>query len=498
MRKIMRFLSFLLIVSLLAINPGWGYYHPERYSRGELDELAGPIALYPDPLLAQILPASTFVDQIEDAADFVRHRGAQRLIDSQDWDVSVKAVAHYPSILYMMADKPDWTTALGQAYIEQPYDVMDAIQRLRIRAQNLGYLYPTDHQDVIVRSGYVRIIPAQPRYIYAPRYDPQVVYVRRAPRRAEITKDILIFGLGLLIGSWLNRDCDWDHHRVYYHGWRGGGWVHRSRPDVTINNVYVNNRYVNRPIQVNRKVVTRDIRPYRHELRGSVGHFRPPASITKPAHFRRNAPTHLPRQQNQPKRLVRPTAGMMHGNAPRAKAMVERKQFQSKLGKTHGQAHGRIISPKENRRGPANVGQRRREGQRPAFHAPKAAGTRVPTNKSKRMERRNPFEPGRAKSLSGHGRQNVRVSRPTGAKHARQPSLRRVESRPAGHGSRISGRNQGPQLGSNRNRGGERKSIGNSRRDQGSAGNRGGDHKGNGNPGDHGQRGGGHGHGNKR
>ncbi len=85
-----------------------------EYSPQQLDNLLAPIALYPDPLLAQVLPAATFPDQIDEAARYVRAFG-QNGIDLQSWDVSVKAVAHYPTVLYMMADKIDWTSALGQA-----------------------------------------------------------------------------------------------------------------------------------------------------------------------------------------------------------------------------------------------------------------------------------------------------------------------------------------------------------------------------------------------
>src|SRR5208282_2100546 len=85
----------------------------EPYSPEQLDNLLSPIALYPDPLLAQVMVAATFPDQIEEAARWVRANG-QNGIDDQNWDVSVKSVAHYPSVVEMMADKLDWTTAIGQ------------------------------------------------------------------------------------------------------------------------------------------------------------------------------------------------------------------------------------------------------------------------------------------------------------------------------------------------------------------------------------------------
>ncbi len=81
---------------------------------------------------------------------------------------------------------------------------------------------------------------------------PIFAYYRRPYWGLAIT-----FGIGFLIGAWLNRDCDWHHHRIYYHGWRGGGWINRSRPRVHITNVYVNNRYDN--VVVNRKVFNRNV-----------------------------------------------------------------------------------------------------------------------------------------------------------------------------------------------------------------------------------------------
>src|SRR5579863_2275138 len=87
----------------------------ENFSPDQLDNLLSPIALYPDPLLAQVFVAATFPDQVEEAARYVRSYG-QNGVDEQPWDVSVKAVSHYPTVIEMMSDKIDWTTSLGQAY----------------------------------------------------------------------------------------------------------------------------------------------------------------------------------------------------------------------------------------------------------------------------------------------------------------------------------------------------------------------------------------------
>ena len=103
-------------------------------------------------------------------------------------------------------------------------------------------------------------------YIYVPQYDPQVVYVESSPYPSYGYID---FGIGFTIGAWLNRDCDWHRHRVYYHGWRGGGWIGRSRPHIPVrNSVYINNSYT--AININRRVIQHDTGRYREDLRRDV------------------------------------------------------------------------------------------------------------------------------------------------------------------------------------------------------------------------------------
>lgn len=231
------------------------YYEP--YAPEQLDNLLAPIALYPDPLLAQVLVAATFPDQIEDAAPWVRGRNPDS-IDYQPWDVSVKAVAHYPTVLSMLNDRMDWTTALGQAYVYQSSDIMMSVQRLRSMAYSQGNLVPTPQQQVVVDRGYIQIVPAQPRVIFVPVYDPGVIYVRRVYRPGVGFNGFFNFGTGFVIGSWLNYDMDWGTHRVVYNSWdERGGWRERSRPYVHITNVYVNNRYEN--VRVNQSVVERHV-----------------------------------------------------------------------------------------------------------------------------------------------------------------------------------------------------------------------------------------------
>lgn len=263
----------LMLLFLFTCATGWAevYEHGEAFSSGELfspeelDDLLAPIALYPDPLVAQILPAATFVDQIDEAARFVRQYGETTRIDSQPWDVSVRAVAHYPSVLFMMDNKYEWTVSLGQAFVNQEQEVMDTIQNLRAEARNVGSLASTPQQQVVVEGDNIRILPAEPEVIYVPQYDPTAVYMADLyPSYGFIT-----FSAGFGIGAWLNRDCDWHRHRIYYHGWRGGGWINRTRPYVnTRNRAYIDRRY--REIEVNRRVVQHDTATFRTQLRRKV------------------------------------------------------------------------------------------------------------------------------------------------------------------------------------------------------------------------------------
>jgi Protein of unknown function (DUF3300) len=237
----------------------------ENFSPEQLDNLLSPIALYPDPLLAQLFVAATFPDQVEEAARYVRAYG-QNGVDEQNWDVSVRAIAHYPTVVEMMADKIDWTTSVGQAYVNQSTDVAASVQHLRHMARDAGNLASSPQEEVIEHDNYIAISPYQPEYIYVPVYDPAICYYRRPYWGPAIT-----FGVGFPIGAWLNLDFRWGYGGgwggVYYTGWRregwGGGcwncgWIGRSRGRININNnVYINNRYNN--ITVNRTVVNRTV-----------------------------------------------------------------------------------------------------------------------------------------------------------------------------------------------------------------------------------------------
>jgi len=210
---------------------------PYLYTDQELDDLLAPIALYPDPLLAQMLPASTYPEEIEDVYAWLSSGGALQSIEWQSWDESVKAIAHYPSILEMMVEDMDWTADIGDAFLNQPEDVTSSIQRLRWQARAASNLESNSQQTVVIIGNYIEIIPAQPYYVYVPQYDPSVVYIQR---HVPSELPFITFGIGLALGGWLTMDFDWDHRHVIHHGWNRPGWVNRVKPHVHIEKVYVN------------------------------------------------------------------------------------------------------------------------------------------------------------------------------------------------------------------------------------------------------------------
>jgi len=237
--------------------PASAAYDP--WTTEELENLLAPIALYPDPILAQVFIAATYPDQIAAAAAYVRANGTVGL-DQQPWEISVKAVAHYPPVLNLMAEGEDWAVALGQAYAQQPQDVMNGVQSLRRMANAHGNLVSTEQQRVVVEREVIRIEPAQPRVIYVPVYDPAVVYFRPL-YMAHAHPAYWSWGMGYPVGAWLSYDFDWWGHNIYYHGWhRGPRWVVVARPWVVINPIYVSPRHTT--IVINRTVVHRPINVY--------------------------------------------------------------------------------------------------------------------------------------------------------------------------------------------------------------------------------------------
>ncbi len=194
-------------------------------SMDELDELLGPIALYPDALIALILPASTFPSDVVLGARYIASDGDPANVDDKSWDPSVKSLTRYPDTLKWLDDNLEWTTQVGDAFIDQPAEVMNSIQNLRAKARALGNLVDTPQQRIVQDDADIRIIPAQPNYIYEPRYDPEVIYYDR-----PTSEPYTYFSSGYGVGSWLDYDFDWRRHRLYRGDWHEG-WDYRRDAD---------------------------------------------------------------------------------------------------------------------------------------------------------------------------------------------------------------------------------------------------------------------------
>ena len=170
----------------------------------QLEQLVAPIALYPDALLAQILAASTYPDQVRYVDQWQQAQGnapAENIAaeaDQQNWDPSLKALTAFPQVLAQMAGNPQWTSDLGNAYYNQPQDVLGAVQVLRQRAQAAGNLQSTPQEAVKYYDGNIQLAPQNPDVVYVPSYDPWSVYGRSMSPYPGFS---LLSTLGQFLGS---------------------------------------------------------------------------------------------------------------------------------------------------------------------------------------------------------------------------------------------------------------------------------------------------------
>jgi hypothetical protein len=214
---------------------------PPSYSPEQLDKLVSRIALYPDPLLAQVLAGATFSDQIPDAAKWADEHhyltgDALAIAITEDhlpWDPSVQALLPFPSVLDTMASDMDWTRSLGEAFLAQCQDVMDAVQRMRQKAKDYGYLRSNDRIIVNASGPYIDIDPVDPGFIVVPAYDPAIVFW--PPRPGFFVGGAIGFGFGIGIGvafrpwGWGYTRFDWGAHAVFINNapW-GRTWANRG------------------------------------------------------------------------------------------------------------------------------------------------------------------------------------------------------------------------------------------------------------------------------
>ena len=243
-----------LLVSAVAL-PGWSQSDPPAFSKEQLDQLMAPIALYPDSLLTQVLMAATYPAQVTEAVKWSaahpndKGDAAATKAESEGWEPAVTSLVAFPQVLATMGEKPEWVQDVGDAFLAQPQETMDAVQRLRKMAQDAGQLKSNEQQKVVVeqptpQQSVIVIEPAQPQVVYVPTYNPTVVYgawpypayppYYIPPPPGYYVGNALLtgmaFGAGLAITNSL---------------WGGYDW---GRNDVNINVNRYNNVNVNRRI----------------------------------------------------------------------------------------------------------------------------------------------------------------------------------------------------------------------------------------------------------
>jgi hypothetical protein len=225
----------------------------------ELQRLVAPIALYPDPLVAQILTAATHNVEVV-AADRWMHSHSQlkggelaAQVDQQVWDASVKALTGFPTVLADMDQNVVWTSSLGDAYQSQPQQLMMAIQVMRQRASAAGNLEMNQQQTITTAGGLISILPANPSVAYVPEYDPALVYgapVALWPSwypapSLYLDRPEVVFGVGFDLGysgdygwGWRHWSAAWRHRAVWFNG---GVYVWHDRSLIDANYLFHGN-----------------------------------------------------------------------------------------------------------------------------------------------------------------------------------------------------------------------------------------------------------------
>ena len=230
-----------VLAGLLMISPALRVFSEAQgaaattFKPEELEQIAAPVALYPDPLLAQVMMASTYPLEVVQAARFVRDNPSLKgepmnaALKKQPWDDSVKSLVAVPQVLGMMSDKLDWTQKLGDSFLAQQKELMDAVQRLRAKAQAQGALTTTKEQKVVVETvtpttTIIKIESTSPQVVYVPVYNPTVVYGVWAypayppyyyyPPGYVAGTALFSFTAGVIVGSAIWGGCNWHRGEV--------------------------------------------------------------------------------------------------------------------------------------------------------------------------------------------------------------------------------------------------------------------------------------------
>lgn len=241
-----------MLLELLIARPALAQV--PSYPAKELDQLVGRVALFPDPLLAQVLAASTFADQIPDAAHWAdqnRNLTAEPLAQAMQahqlsWDPTVQSLLPFPFVLDVMASNMGWTTKLGKALLVQQQDVITAVQRERGFAKDAGYLNSNEHVAIGLKP-YVTITPIDPAHIFVPSYDPDVVFSKQ--RTSLQASDEVRFDHEVTVGGF--EPLGWSMKKFeviggYFQAWGWGrGGIDWNARTVIINHASWRRSWVN-------------------------------------------------------------------------------------------------------------------------------------------------------------------------------------------------------------------------------------------------------------
>ncbi len=233
MRKLTLFTALVAIAAVLTGGPSPRAQAAVAYTQAQIEQMVAPIALYPDALMSQVLMAATYPYEVSDADQWLRANPGlsgydlDNALATATWDPSVISLCKFPTVLDRMARNMQWTSDLGYAFLGQRDQVFGAVQRLRREAYRTGYLRSTPQQVVVVEPAFIEIRPFRPGFVYAPVYDPAVVYGAAwryptyyyrsawAPSPGVSLVNGFAWGVGFAVAQALFGGCDWGHHDVY-------------------------------------------------------------------------------------------------------------------------------------------------------------------------------------------------------------------------------------------------------------------------------------------
>jgi len=261
-------LALFLVVSLTFATAPAGFADPAgeaasstqvqtaQQTPEQLQQLVAPIALYPDALVAQILGAATYPDQVVEADRWMQQhpdlKGEQLgdEVDKQPWDPSVKSLVEFPSVLANMDKNLSWTSSLGDAYVNQQQEVMNAVQAMRDRAEKAGNLKSTA-QEKVTREGQTIVVePADPEVVYVPEYDPWLVYGEPigiwpgwySYPGLFLAGPGIAFGFGFGVGFFGGFGWGWHH---WGYDWHHHGAIYNHNPYISHSRIFVNRNHFN-------------------------------------------------------------------------------------------------------------------------------------------------------------------------------------------------------------------------------------------------------------